>query len=248
MIAVILAAGLSKRLRPLTNKIPKCLLSVGEETLLSRYLRILEKSGVEKTIIVTGFNAEAVAAEVAQLDTNMPIECVYNAAYQNTTPIEGLLVVKYQLLTEKDDFLLLNSDVYFLEESIKLLIQSPNSGVLIDSAAAFIPDEMFVNFDDAGHVTEISKKLFPKASHQGKSVQVTKFLKEDALSFLTNADAIASNEGVQYPAEAFDILIKSNRFFAIDSPNTFSQELDTVEDYNTLLHYLKISHHETSFD
>ena len=55
MTGIILAAGISSRLRPLTNETPKCLLPVGGTPLLERTLRSLEQSGIRECVIVTGY-------------------------------------------------------------------------------------------------------------------------------------------------------------------------------------------------
>lgn len=55
MIAVILAAGMAKRLRPLTDNKPKCLLKVGERTLLQRSVDSLVAAGISEFVVVTGY-------------------------------------------------------------------------------------------------------------------------------------------------------------------------------------------------
>ena len=65
MKAIILSAGRGSRLLPLTETLPKCLLRVGETTVLSLQLDTLERAGVNEAIIITGFMAGSVEAEVA---------------------------------------------------------------------------------------------------------------------------------------------------------------------------------------
>ena len=55
MIGVILAAGMAKRLRPLTDTKPKCLLKVGERTLLERTVRAMRQAGISEFVVVTGY-------------------------------------------------------------------------------------------------------------------------------------------------------------------------------------------------
>jgi len=55
MKAVILAAGVASRLRPLTNNTPKCLLKVGNKSILERTIDNLVKNNIDKIVVVTGF-------------------------------------------------------------------------------------------------------------------------------------------------------------------------------------------------
>ena len=59
-LAVILAAGQGMRLRPLTNDRPKCLLKVGNHTLLEHQLKALQANGIRNVVIVTGYLAEQI--------------------------------------------------------------------------------------------------------------------------------------------------------------------------------------------
>ena len=60
MIGVILAAGMAKRLRPLTDDKPKCLLKVGERTLLERTVRAMQQAGITEFVVVTGYRGEMI--------------------------------------------------------------------------------------------------------------------------------------------------------------------------------------------
>ena len=55
MIGVILAAGMAKRLRPLTDTKPKCLLKVGTRTLLERTVDAMQQAGITEFVVVTGY-------------------------------------------------------------------------------------------------------------------------------------------------------------------------------------------------
>ena len=60
MIGVILAAGMAKRLRPLTDTKPKCLLEVGGKTLLERTVRAMQQAGIKEFVVVTGYRGEMI--------------------------------------------------------------------------------------------------------------------------------------------------------------------------------------------
>jgi NDP-sugar pyrophosphorylase family protein len=60
MIGVILAAGMAKRLRPLTDTKPKCLLKVGVRTLLERTVDAMRQAGIQEFLVVTGYRGEMI--------------------------------------------------------------------------------------------------------------------------------------------------------------------------------------------
>ena len=60
MIGVILAAGMAKRLRPLTDTKPKCLLEVGKRTLLERTVDAMRQAGIQEFLVVTGYRGEMI--------------------------------------------------------------------------------------------------------------------------------------------------------------------------------------------
>ena len=68
MIGVILAAGMAKRLRPLTDTKPKCLLEVGGKTLLERTVRAMQQAGIKEYVVVTGYRGEMIRSFQKQRD------------------------------------------------------------------------------------------------------------------------------------------------------------------------------------
>ena len=237
MIAVILAAGTSKRLRPLTDTSPKCLLPLQQgENLLSRYLTLLQQEGITKTIVVTGFNAAAVKEEVKKHRGCMEVVCIENTCYETTHPLDSFLLTE-QLATE--DFLLLNSDLFFTKKILSVLIECSGSAVAVDSSAVYVANEMFVNYTVDGIVTEISNRITRRVQGQGKSVQIVKLCKNEAVHVFARARSLAGKDGMFYPAQAFGILIEQQRFKAVDVAGEFSFEIDTVADYEALLEELK---------
>ena len=83
MIGVILAAGMAKRLRPLTDECPKCLLKVGQRTLLQRTVDAVVNSGINELVVVTGYKNNMI---VDFLRTNYPslaIHFIDNRFFEN---------------------------------------------------------------------------------------------------------------------------------------------------------------------
>jgi len=107
MKAVLLAAGLGTRLRPLTDTVPKCLVPVGERTLLDIWLDALRDLGVEEVLLNTHHLADQVAAHVAQRVGDPPVRLLHEQTLRGSA---GTLRAARGLLGTEPWFLALNAD------------------------------------------------------------------------------------------------------------------------------------------
>ena len=94
MQAVILAAGMGKRLGDLTKGNTKCMIQVGHETLISRLLHQLDKQSISRIVLVVGYKAQELKDYLATLSFNTPIEFVENTVYDQTNNIYSLYLAK----------------------------------------------------------------------------------------------------------------------------------------------------------
>jgi choline kinase len=120
MQAIILAAGMGKRLGRLTKDNTKCMVEVGGVRLVERALRILDKKNLSRIIMVVGYQHENLMAFVNELDINTPIEFIINDVYDKTNNIFSLALAKEQM--GQEDTLLLESDLIFEERVIDLIL------------------------------------------------------------------------------------------------------------------------------
>ena len=84
MIGVILAAGMAKRLRPLTDTKPKCLLKVGERTLLERTVCAMQQAGITEFVVVTGYRADQIVDFLETLNSQL------STSTSSTTPTTSI--------------------------------------------------------------------------------------------------------------------------------------------------------------
>jgi len=91
MKAVILAAGIASRLKPLTNNTPKCLLKVGEKSILQRTIDNLIKNKITEIVVVTGFLNEMIENFLTENYPEVSFKFLYNAQYDSTNNIYSLL-------------------------------------------------------------------------------------------------------------------------------------------------------------
>ena len=115
MQALILAAGMGKRVKELTSEATKCMVKVNGVSMIERMLTILDKQRLQKIILVVGYQAEKLIEYVSGLFIRTPIEYVRNAEYNTTNNIYSLYLAREYLL--QDDTLLLEAEIIF-EESI----------------------------------------------------------------------------------------------------------------------------------
>jgi len=235
MKAIILAAGIGSRLQPYTNEIPKCLLEVNNETLLSRQLRILENSGIKKVIIVTGYKAEKIEKEVLKFN-QLDICFVNNKNFIKTNPIDSFLLCEPYI---DSHFILLNSDIYFHDSIINKMLAKDGNCVVIDSSSEYSKNEFIVNHDERYYVTQIEKNLPHRPYHQGISVQISKFDLSGKNRIFEKVKKNYKSSQILFPTDSFDVLVKQKSLYAVDIAGSFWYEIDTVEGYLNLNKILK---------
>lgn len=158
--AVIVAAGLSSRLYPLTKTTPKCLLQVGKEKILRRNLRLLKQNGFEKIIIVTGYLKHLIEEEAKNEAVT-----VYNPFYKNCNNMGSLFCTKNYVNNEP--FLYLHGDVVFSEALLQTFLDNIDANHLMDLAVDFKETDeeaMKVELNKLNYLVRSSKEILPQDS------------------------------------------------------------------------------------
>lgn len=178
MQAVILAAGMGKRLKELTRNNAKCMVEVNGITLIERALRILDKKGLSKIVVVVGFEGQKLTDFINSLHIKTPVIFVDNEIYDKTNNIYSLLLAKDYLVHE--DTLLLESDIIFEEGLIDTLLDDPRDTLaLVDKFASWMDGTcMELGEDDSIRDFIPGKYLkFEEKEHYYKTVNIYKFSK-----------------------------------------------------------------------
>ena len=123
MQAIILAAGMGKRLQFLTRHNTKCMVEVNGVKLIDRMLRQLEKYSLDRIVIVVGYEGQKLIDFIETLDIKTPIEYINNPIYDKTNNIYSLSLAKHRLC--EDDTLLFESDIIFEDSVIDALLDDP---------------------------------------------------------------------------------------------------------------------------
>ena len=159
MQAIILAAGMGKRLKELTQNNTKCMVKVNGVTLIDRMLHQIDRQNVSRIVIVVGYEGDKLIEYIGTLDIKTPIEYITNPIYDKTNNIYSLALAKKCLC--QDDTLLFESDLIFEDSVLDELISDPRDTLALvdkyeswmdgtcvkladdDSIEAFVPGKKF---------------------------------------------------------------------------------------------------------
>ena len=120
--AIILVAGLGSRLKPLTDEVPKCLTEVNGKAILEHSLSILEKDGIDETVVVVGYLGDTVIDKIGHKYGNMEITYLWNEIYDETNTMYSAWLAREYL---EQGALLIEGDTVFEEALIKRVLQTP---------------------------------------------------------------------------------------------------------------------------
>ncbi len=231
MKAVILAAGIASRLRPLTEHTPKCLLKIGEKCLLERTIDGLLANRLDEILIVTGYLQEQIVSFVKEHYPTLSVKFIYNEKYHSTNNIYSLWLAGPYVKGEK--ILLLDSDIVFDPELARAVLNSPYDNALALNRHPLGEEEMKVVADARGKIVEISKTCAVETA-AGESIGIEKMSSTYVRHLWETLDQLIlqeKQENVFYEV-AFDRLIHLGQTFEIvDTTDYFSMELDTIEDF-----------------
>lgn len=184
MQAIILAAGMGKRLGEYTQDNTKCMLEVNGVRLIDRALKTLHEVGVSRVILVVGYKGQNVKDYVGTEYKGTSIVYVDNPVYDKTNNIYSLYLAKDYMLEE--DTLLLESDLIYESSVVKKLLEdsSPNIA-LVDKYESWM-DGTVVTIDEDNRITRFIDKShfkFEEIKDYYKTVNIYKFSKEFSANY-----------------------------------------------------------------
>lgn len=178
MQAIILAAGMGKRLKELTKNNTKCMVEVNGVSLIDRMLHQIDKQNLSQIVIVVGYEGEKLINYIGTLNIKTPIVYVNNPIYDKTNNIYSLSLAKEYLC--KEDTLLFESDLIFEDSVIKELIDDPRPTLaLVDKYESWMDGTCVkLSDDDTIEAFVPGKKFkFNEIKNYYKTVNIYKFSK-----------------------------------------------------------------------
>ena len=195
MKAVILAAGTASRLRPLTEHTPKCLLKIGERSLLQRSMDAIIAAGVRNFVIVTGYLHEQIEQFISeQYGDSIGVEFIHNDVYDSTNNIYSLWLARPAV--DGQQFLLLDSDLVYDPAIVKRVVGADSDNILTLIRHELGEEEMKVVTDANGDITEISKTCSP-ADAAGESLGIEKIGAAYSTALYKELDGMMNKEHLE---------------------------------------------------
>lgn len=178
MQALILAAGMGKRLGEYTKNNTKCMVPVNGTPLIDRVLKQLSMLSLNRVVIVVGYEGKKLMEYIGNEKDGLKIEYVNNPVYDKTNNIYSLALAKEKLM--EDDTLLIESDLIFDDGMFKLLLDNPNPNLALVAKYESWMDGTMVCIDkDCNIVNFVPKDAFryEDAEQYYKTVNIYKFSK-----------------------------------------------------------------------
>lgn len=240
MQAIILAAGMGKRLGEYTKSNTKCMVPVNGVPLIDRLLAQLGKLSLNRVVIVIGYEGEKLQNHIGSRYANLNIEYVNNPIYDKTNNIYSLSLAKSQM--QEDDTLLIESDLIYDDGIFELLTNNPYPNLALVAKYEPWMDGTMVRIDDECYITNFIPKVdfkYSEVDSYYKTVNIYKFSKEfSATKYVPFLDAYTKSVGTnEYYENVLRIIsflnshdlkalpISSEKWYEIDD----KQDLDIAE-------------------
>jgi choline kinase len=231
--AVLLVAGMSSRLRPLTDSTPKCLLSVAGTPILKRCVDALREAGITELVAVTGFEEDKIKAV---LGTWFGGKVTYrrNDIYNQTQNGASLLCARD--VVEGEPFVMLDGDIVFDPRVLFAVVRSEHADCLALRPADDLSEEEVKVIPDPQDRTLVKRihVSVPPADAIGESIGIEKFSAATSSVLFETIEKRIAEHGAkpEYYEKAFDQLCQEGSLTlrAIDVGTLYCAEIDTPED------------------
>lgn len=232
MKVLILAAGNSKRLRPLTNDIPKTLLELKNGCkMLDHILDNCYQNNLKDFYLVTGHGHQKIKAHMAAYTAekkDVSYQFIYNKEYDTKGNIYSFYLAQKAI---NDDYILIHSDVIFHPRILAKVLSHPQRNVIaVDDIKNLSEEEMKVLVRKDNTIKKIHKSLNPKEAH-GEHIGVSKIsaqYKDRLLKAIE--DTLALNEQVYYEDSLQKLIDDNIPFYSVSTEGLPCMEIDTHED------------------
>jgi len=240
MKAIVLSAGLGRRLRPTTEELPKCLLPVDNgHPVLELQLRTLAKCGVRQATVMVGYGAEKVEHFLAaRPSADIEVCTHYNPFFATTnTVVTCWLASPY--MTE--DFVLLNGDTLFEAEILRRVLTAPHAPLTmaIDQKGQYDEDDMKVMLNGGRQLKAVGKTLVTSRI-DGESIGLMAFREKGVAAFRSTLDVAVRDSAVlqKWYHDIISFMADSLVVETVLIKGLWWKEIDTAEDLAEARAYL----------
>ena len=230
MKAIILAAGSAKRLNPLTESTPKCLLSMGNKLIIDYQIEGLIKNEVNEFVMVVGFQSKKIIKHIKTTYPKETFTFITNDLYTDTGPAYSLWCANAHL---SDTVLYLNADVLCHADIIKSVIEYPKETVTAIQHIPWNLEAVNVVTNDSKEIIEIGKHI-DESTSCGEFIGVTKIGKAFNSHLIKVLEKFNDQEEVKkFAADSlhFTIRERGQKMHVLDVTDLPAIEIDTPVDY-----------------
>ena len=230
MKAIIMAAGVGTRLQTLNINKPKCLITVGRETLIRRSVNLLVNKGICDITVIVGFMAHLIRNEL-----NNDVAYFENPDFHSTNSIKSLWYAKDLL---EDNVLLLNGDLYYEHVILDYAINQTNPVVMLADSTRI--DNADYRFSFSGdQIIQFGKHL---TNHEtdGEYVGIVRIDQCFIKTFKQTLEEMitAGKSNIWWEDVLYSFIAKQIPIHYFDVAGTFWSEVDTLQDYNYLQNWI----------
>jgi len=230
MKAIIMAAGVGKRLQALNINKPKCLITVGSTTLIRRSVNLLVNKGICDITVIVGFMAHLIRNEL-----NNDVTYFENPDFHSTNSIKSLWYAKDLL---EDNVLLLNGDLYYEHVILDYAINQTNPVVMLADSTRI--DNADYRFSFSGdQIIQFGKHL---TNHEtdGEYIGIVRIDQCFIKTFKQTLEEMitAGKSNIWWEDVLYSFIAKKIPIHYFDVAGTFWSEVDTLQDYNYLQNWI----------
>ncbi len=231
MKAIIMAAGVGKRLHALNINKPKCLIAVGSTTLIRRSVNLLVSKGISDITVIVGFKGHLIRNEL-----NNDVAYFENPDFHSTNSIKSLWYAKDLL---EDDVLLLNGDLYYEHVILDYALNQTNPVVMLADSTRI--DNADYRFSFSGdQISQFGKHL---TNHEtdGEYVGIVRIDQRFIKTFKQALEEMITSgkSNIWWEDVLYSFIEKRIPIHYFDVAGTFWSEVDTLQDYNYLKNWIK---------
>lgn len=230
MKAVILAAGMGTRLRPLSNNIPKAFVEIDNVPLIIRSLENIKSFDIKDVIIVVGYKGDYFKKKISNKYKKIKIKYVLNEDFSNTGSMYSLSKTEGFV---DDDILLFESDLLYEKKAIQCLLDSKEPNEILVATLSGSGDEVYIVVNENNELINLGKSITNKKDTIGELVGISKL----SLDFLTELYKLAKvdydNNNLNYHYE--EVIFKLSKTYPIKCELIRDLnwiEIDNLEDLN----------------
>ncbi|KQC07876.1 MAG: hypothetical protein APR54_00585 [Candidatus Cloacimonas sp. SDB] len=227
MKAIILAAGMGKRLQEVSGGLPKSMIRIGEKSIIHNQIQSCLEVNITSFIIVVGYKRDQLRKHILEVINEDQVIFVENPIFAETNTLYSLyLTCKFW----EEDFIYFNADVLFKKELLqKISAKSEHSQLLVETKKCG-EEEVKVILNDKGYITEIGKKLdIEKCA--GEFIGIGKFCRKTFPSFQKHLEqSVKKGQENNFFEYAVNLLAEDCLLEAVSTEDIPCVEIDFPED------------------